>query len=525
MDDREVVAAIAAEDPAGIAAAYDRYAAALYSYCYWMLRRPADAAEALRDTFVIVATAPGDLPEARELRSWLYSVARKECLHRSRAEQAGGDAEADAGQTYAAIDRRIDVTQLTRAAYERADATVPFRAVDRPTDTTHEPADATMFFRAVNQPADTTHEPADATMPFRAVNQPADTTDEPADVTMLIRAVNQPTDTMVGRAAGHSDAVEAELRTMVRTVLTGLKPREREAIELQLGHDLYDADLAIALGVSYSRAHVLASQARSELEIALGALLAARSGREDCPTLDELLTDWDGQLTDSTREMVSAHIEQCENCASHQRGTMYPAALRGLFPQTPLPAELRDPVLRASSSTAPDSLAHRQRVVRRVKFMRLTQFFQAIRQVRWRSIRGRSRPATATMVFAGWVVAVWVVALVLFIFAGSHPDRALAARPSVSAHAIGPTAVPSTAAASPKAVPASATVRPSPSISQAPVVVAPPAEASASPTHSSSPKPSKSASPKPSTSASPKPSTSSTPSPRPSSSASPSPTG
>ena len=81
MDDREVVAAIAAGDPAGIAVAYDRHAAGLYGYCHWMLAQPADAAEAVRDTFVVAATL-GDLPEAPKLRPWLYAVARNECLRR-----------------------------------------------------------------------------------------------------------------------------------------------------------------------------------------------------------------------------------------------------------------------------------------------------------------------------------------------------------------------------------------------------------------------------------------------------------
>src|SRR6266487_2328051 len=45
MEDSEVVAAIVAGDPAGLAEAYDRYAMPLYSYCRSMLREPADAAE------------------------------------------------------------------------------------------------------------------------------------------------------------------------------------------------------------------------------------------------------------------------------------------------------------------------------------------------------------------------------------------------------------------------------------------------------------------------------------------------
>src|SRR5262249_2582226 len=47
MHDREVVAAIVAGDPAGLAEAYDRYATPLYSFCRTMLREPADAADAV----------------------------------------------------------------------------------------------------------------------------------------------------------------------------------------------------------------------------------------------------------------------------------------------------------------------------------------------------------------------------------------------------------------------------------------------------------------------------------------------
>ena len=48
MNDSEIVAALAAGDPAGLEAAYDTYAAPLYGYCRWMLRDPAQAATALK---------------------------------------------------------------------------------------------------------------------------------------------------------------------------------------------------------------------------------------------------------------------------------------------------------------------------------------------------------------------------------------------------------------------------------------------------------------------------------------------
>ena len=87
--DREVVAAITAGDPAGIAMAYDRYAAALYGYCHWMLHDSADAAGALKDTFVIAAATLSDLSEPSKLRPWLFALARNECRRRDPAHVCG----------------------------------------------------------------------------------------------------------------------------------------------------------------------------------------------------------------------------------------------------------------------------------------------------------------------------------------------------------------------------------------------------------------------------------------------------
>ena len=88
MEDPEVVAAIVAGDPAGLAEAYDRYAEPLYSYCRSMLREPADAADAVQDTFLVATAKVRNLRDPGKLRSWLYAVARNECLRRLRAGNA-----------------------------------------------------------------------------------------------------------------------------------------------------------------------------------------------------------------------------------------------------------------------------------------------------------------------------------------------------------------------------------------------------------------------------------------------------
>ena len=529
--DRQVVEAITAGDPAGIAMAYDRYAAALYGYCHWMLHDSADAAESLQDTFVLAATTLSDLPEPSKLRPWLFALARNECRRRirprsvTRDEADAANQRADGGQRADEVGRPTDATVEFRAVsepiHELADATVEFRAVSEPI---HELADATVEFRAVSEPI---HESADATMPFRMVSQLA-------DATMQFRVVSEPTDATDGLADVPGYLGQAELRALIRSILADLKPREREVIELSFRHDLNDNDLAIALGVSWSRAHALASRARGRLEKSFGALRTALAGREACPVVGELLADWDGQLTEQTRDLVVWHIEQCQTCANHGRGALRPTALSGLLPLAPLPPELREQVLSRCSSTDEDAVAYRRRVVRRAESTWLAIFSQAIRRVRWDSIRANPGAAIATTAVAVWVVA--AVSVTLLTFAGSHAADAQVPQPTAGTSSSRPAAAPASAngRASAKARPSPAVSQPathgpspvqpslSPSSSYSPTL-SPSPQASLSPSSSPEQSPSPSSSPKPSSSPSSSPKPSKSPSPSPSHSTSPSP--
>ena len=123
MEDPEVVAAIVAGDPAGLAEAYDKYAMPLHSYCRSMLREPADAADAVQDTFLVAMAKLRSLRDPGKLRPWLYAVARNECLRRLRAGNALSALEeapdlptqtAEAG----IATERAELTELVRAAID-----------------------------------------------------------------------------------------------------------------------------------------------------------------------------------------------------------------------------------------------------------------------------------------------------------------------------------------------------------------------------------------------------------------------
>ena len=111
MRDRDIVAAIVAADPAGLSAAYDQYAASLYAYCQCLLSEPADAADAVQDTFVIAAAKLSGLRDPDRLRPWLYAVARNECRRRLRAREPAVPLDEAAGVTGDTADLGAELEQ------------------------------------------------------------------------------------------------------------------------------------------------------------------------------------------------------------------------------------------------------------------------------------------------------------------------------------------------------------------------------------------------------------------------------
>ncbi len=219
----------------------------------------------------------------------------------------------------------------------------------------------------------------------------------------------------------------AELRRQVRAVLSGLSPDEREVLELGLRHDLHGADLAAVLGVTRHQAHVLAARARGQLENSLGALLVARTGRRACPTLDMMLTSWDGRLTVFARRRISRHADQCETCDDRRRGLVRPAALFGMAPLAALPPGLRPEVMRLCTDDSQPTMDYRQEVTLGAGPFGPTGFPEAVRPPRRRLVV-LARIAAAAGVLIAVVSTGIIVALAL---GGSHAPRSLdAARAS-----------------------------------------------------------------------------------------------
>jgi RNA polymerase sigma factor (sigma-70 family) len=345
MRDSEVVAAIVAGNPEGLAEAYDRYASPLYTYCRSLLREPADAADAVQDTFVIAASRLAELRDRNRLRPWLYAVARNECHRRLRA-------------------RTVQVTT--------------------------------------------------------PLDEMPDVTDTSADVS--------------------GEAERDELRTLLRSAVRGLNSGEQDLIELQLRQGLDAAEIAAMLGVSRNHAHALLSRARDQLEISLGALLVARSGREDCAALNTMLSDWDGQLNVLMRKRINRHIENCPVCAERKKRELAPALLLGLAPlAAAVPPGLREQVLRLASSNTPDAAAHRASVAQRTAPFGHHGFPKPLDPPKSSWWQTRSGQAAAAAAAAAVIAALTLLAVALASSGPGHPGGGAAA--------LGPGAGPGTSIA------------------------------------------------------------------------------
>ena len=103
-----MVAPLAERRGDGLAPVYDRYAPALHAYCRSLLGEPADADDAVLDTFIIAAAELDGLHDPGRLRPWLYAVARNECRHRLRSRALAAQPDAANELTDETVDLAAD---------------------------------------------------------------------------------------------------------------------------------------------------------------------------------------------------------------------------------------------------------------------------------------------------------------------------------------------------------------------------------------------------------------------------------
>ncbi len=147
---------------------------------------------------------------------------------------------------------------------------------------------------------------------------------------------------MAADLPGHdADLLAADAASLLWEAAGSLQERDFSLLELQLRQGLEGADLAGALGVSTSHLHTLQSRMKDRIEKALGALLIARHGGDDCEGLQTLLADWDGRYTVAVRSKVTRHVANCDVCQETKAAVVVPSRFMGVLPLMAAPILLR----------------------------------------------------------------------------------------------------------------------------------------------------------------------------------------
>ncbi|MEX0767164.1 MAG: sigma-70 family RNA polymerase sigma factor, partial [Microthrixaceae bacterium] len=158
---------------------------------------------------------------------------------------------------------------------------------------------------------------------------------------VLVREVSEMADDEALRTADttsttEASAEQAELALLIAQAADGLEASDRLVLELVL-QGLEGADLADALGLPASRAHLATFRMKERVGLSVGALVVARQGSQACEDLSNVLAAWDGKFSVLWRKRVSRHVDSCETC-ERSRKKVPAFVLEGAAGASPLAA-------------------------------------------------------------------------------------------------------------------------------------------------------------------------------------------
>lgn len=135
---------------------------------------------------------------------------------------------------------------------------------------------------------------------------------------------------------------EIDAQQLVWAAAAGLTPSDRDILDLHLRQGLDGQELAVALGVTANVANVALHRVRTRLEQSVGAVLLAKTSKQECAELDELMADGMNPLA---RKRIVRHLDTCTICDDRRRAMTSPSALFAATPLALAPLVLRDRVL------------------------------------------------------------------------------------------------------------------------------------------------------------------------------------
>jgi RNA polymerase sigma factor (sigma-70 family) len=127
VEDSELAIRVADGDRAALATVYDRYADRLFDFCNSMLRDREEAADAVQQCLLIAAEKMGSLRDPSKMKSWLYAVARHDCLRRirQRSREVVDQEAVETEPSGILSDDRTDVEALQELVWSAAKGLAP----------------------------------------------------------------------------------------------------------------------------------------------------------------------------------------------------------------------------------------------------------------------------------------------------------------------------------------------------------------------------------------------------------------
>ncbi|GAA2456421.1 hypothetical protein GCM10010191_89740 [Actinomadura vinacea] len=248
-------------------------------------------------------------------------------------------------------------------------------------------------------------------------------------------------------------AQRQETRRLVHNALSGLRGREREALDLLLRHGLDTGEIAGAFGITDQEAGELAGQARHKLDDALAAVIIARTGRADCPSVAALAEDGESPLPQAAARKLIRHINTCATCTERRHRTVSTAGLLQTLPVALMPADLRGRILATATDPANAgglaAIAHGAEPFDAQGWPRPAERGGAAR----RSEPRRSGPPRLWPAIAAAAAVILLAAGAFLVLPGGSEDRTSAQRPSGSPRAADPSESPADPSESPSESP------------------------------------------------------------------------
>jgi RNA polymerase sigma factor (sigma-70 family) len=219
-----------------------------------------------------------------------------------------------------------------------------------------------------------------------------------------------------------------EARRLVHGALSGLRGREREALDLMLRHGLDASEVGGVLGIDAQEATDLTGRAHARLDDALAAAYIARVGRDDCPEVAAIADDGGWPLPPPVVRRLVHHIQTCGICGPRRDRTVSAARLLQVLPVAMMPNDLRGLVM--ATATDPALAADLADIAHGAEPFDAWGWPYTLDRPAARDSSGRRTPRGLWAALAAAAAVVVIVAGAYFVMSGSSGGKTAAEGPS-----------------------------------------------------------------------------------------------